>query len=173
MQVVYRNNLEDIIALQRKVLRHSRLARKMILHRFLFVEAILLLICFLLMLGNPPQKVLVFFIAISALAWVFRERSLMHQFKKDMKGQLLRDPNAAFKQKTTLILDEAGLKVENTGGVTTHPWDEVEHVGRDDRYLYVITDGMRHYVIPKAAFGGNAQSEAFSQELEARRTHGG
>lgn len=169
MKVVYRNTLDDIIALQKMVLRHSRMGRKIMLHRFILVEVILFLICLPLMFAGNPMKIMLFFLVISIVAWIFRERSVILQFKKDMKGQLMRDPDAAFRKETTVRLSEKGLSVTNTGITTDHPWNRLEHFAQDSRYIYILTDGLRNYVIPKTAFPSDAEAETFLGALKDRR----
>lgn len=170
MKIIYHNTLDDIIALQKMVLRHSRMGRKIMLHRFILVEIILLLICIPLMFAGNPLKILLFFLMISALAWIFRERSVIFQFKKDMKGQLMRDPDAAFRKETTVRLSENGISVTNTGSTTDHPWNRLEHFAHDSRYIYILTDGLRNYVIPKTAFPSDAEADTFLGALEGRRS---
>ena len=168
MQVRYRNTVGDIVALQKMVLRHTLMGRKILFHRFLVVEAVLLLICLLLMTGHPPGPVMPFFVGFSALAWGFRERPVIRKFTKDLKAQLVRDPEAAFRRETTMTVSEEGLEVANSGAAVTHPWPRVEYVGRDDRYTYVLTDGLRHYAVPAAAFGGDAEADRFWGEIRRR-----
>jgi hypothetical protein len=150
------------------------MGRRILLHRFVAVEMVLMLVCLLLVVGgNSPAKVLGFFLAVSALAWGGRERSFLLRFKKDMKGQLARDPAAAFRNETDLACSQSGLMVANSGVTHEHPWAAVEHIGMDRRYIYLLTHGLHHYVIPLSAFGSAEQADRFFVEVERFRVGGG
>ncbi len=145
------------------------MGKRLLVHRFVMVEILLLLICLLLMLGNHPLRILPAFVAISGLAWWFRERAVMVQFKRDMKGQLMRDPDAAFTRQTSMETTEEGFTVTNSGVTARFFWREVEHIEADDRCIFILSEGMQHYVVPKAAFGSPVEASAFFRFITRSR----
>jgi hypothetical protein len=145
------------------------MGKTLLIHRFVMVEILLLLICLLLMIGNPPLKIIPAFVAISGLAWLFRERAVMVQFKRDMKGQLMRDPDASFKKKSVMEATEEGFSVTNSGVTARFLWRQVEHLEADDRCIYILSEGMQHYVVPKSAFGSPVEASAFYRFIERNR----
>ena len=91
MVVRYFNSYEDLLALQKFVLRNSAVGKKAMLHRFLAVEIVVLFVCLMFAVNHNRFYVLLAFLIISGLAWWFRERSVMMQFKKDFKRGLRKD----------------------------------------------------------------------------------
>ena len=50
------------------------------------------------------------------------------------------------------LLDD-GLEFESEGMTLRYAWSGLEAVEADQDNLYVMPDGLMHYVIPKSAFG--------------------
>lgn len=168
MDVRYRNTLDHLVALQKHVLRNTALGRKMVLHRFLMVEVILLLICGLFAVNHDRLKVLLVFAGLSCLAWLFRERAVLMQFRKDFKRENRRDGTGAFHSERILHVSPSGLRlrmgqIENRIG-----WDQVARIDRDSRYIYILLTGVLHHVIPVSAF---ADAQAPDRFLETARSY--
>ena len=169
MQVRYRNTLDDLIALQKFVLRHTDFGKKMMLHRFITVEIIIFLISLLFTFNHNPFKVLLVFIALSALAWLFRERSVLVQFRKDFKREDRRDESGAFHRDRTISINASGITVHSGGGRNSHTWDEVALISRDAKYVYVVLKGVLHHVIPLSAFHDENDAQQFMDAMQAFR----
>jgi hypothetical protein len=169
MKLVYHNSLRDLIALQKCMLRHSAFGQRLMLHRFLMVEAVLLFICVMFAINGNPFNVFLIFAALSVLAWTFRERSVIQQFKRDFKKELHRDEENSFAQPRTLQISPAHLEVGAGPNHNTHPWPSVEWTGQDERLLYIITKGVLHYAVPKSAFQDAEEMEIFLKLVAAYR----
>ena len=169
-QVRYRNTLDDLIALQKFVLRHTSLGRKMMLHRFIMVEIIIFLICSLFAFNHNPIKVLLMFIVLSGLAWLFRERSVLVQFRKDFRREDRRDKTGAFHRDRTMSIDASGITVNSGNGQNSHTWDQVELVNRDAKYVYIVLKGVLHHVIPLSAFRDANHTEQFMTATQTFRS---
>ena len=169
MKLAYHNNLDDLIALQKCMLRHSAFGRKLMLHRFLMVEAVLLFICLMFAINGNPFKVLLVFLALSTLAWTFRERSVIQQFKKDFKKELRKDEENSFAQPRILKISPEQLEVSAGDNHQAHPWPSVEWTGQDERRLYIITSGVLHYAVPKSVFQDEAEMEVFLKLVDTYR----
>ena len=87
MQIRFTNTLNQLVALQKYALRHTEVGRKMMLHRFIAVESVILLIAVLFAVNHDRLVVLLVFLSVSGLAWTFRERSVIVQFKRDFKRE--------------------------------------------------------------------------------------
>ena len=167
MQVRYRNTLEHIVALQKFVLRNTAFGKKMMVHRFMMVEIIIFLICLLFVFNHNPIKVLIGFIALSGLAWIFRERSVLMQFKKDFKREDRRDESGTFHKDRVLSIDPNGFTIRSGAGETACGWDQVDLIGNDTKYIYIVLKSVLHHVVPLSAFSDREESDQF---LTAMRT---
>jgi hypothetical protein len=169
MKIAYHNTLDDLLALQRCMLRHSAFGRKLMLHRFLVVEIILLFICLMFAVNDNPFKVFLIFTAISVIAWTFRERSVILQFKKDFKKELRKDEENSFAQTRIMQIGPQGLEVSTGANHQNHPWPSVEWTGQDKHLLYIITRGVLHYAVPKSVFQDEEELEIFLKLVDTYR----
>jgi hypothetical protein len=170
MQVRYRNTLKHLIALQKYVLRNTDTGKKMMFHRFLAVEAIILLIAIILATGNNPFKVFLGFIAVSCLAWVLRERSVLLQFRKDFKREQRKDKDGLFEKERIVNIAPESFSVDIGSQRTEYTWDQIELTGKDNHYVYIILTGVLHYVIPLSAFSDGDEVDIFLNSIAACRT---
>lgn len=169
MKLAYHNTLNDLIALQKCMLRHSAFGQKLMLHRFLLVEAVLFFICLMFAINGNPFKVLLIFAALSVLAWSFRERSVIQQFKKDFKKELRKDEENSFAQPRIMKIGPEHLEVSAGDNHQAHPWQTVEWTGQDERLLYIITKGVLHYAVPKSVFKDEEEMQIFLRLVDTYR----
>jgi hypothetical protein len=169
MKLAYHNSLDDLIALQKCMLHHSAFGQKLMLHRFLMVEAVLAFICIMFAINGNPFKVFLVFAALSVLAWIFRERSVIQQFKRDFKKELRRDEENSFAQPRILQISPEHLAVSTGDNHNSHPWPTVEWTGQDARLLFIITKGVLHYAVPKSVFQDAEEMEIFLKLVDTYR----
>ncbi|MDJ0780686.1 MAG: YcxB family protein [Desulfosarcinaceae bacterium] len=169
MKFAYHNSVDDLIALQRCMLRHSAFGQKLMLHRFIMVEVVLAFICGMFAINGNPFKVLLAFAALSVLAWHFRERSVIQQFKRDFKRELRKDEDNSFAKPRILQISPQHLAVSTGNHHQTHPWRTVEWTGQDDRRLYIITTGVLHYAVPKSVFKDPEEMQSFLKRVDTYR----
>ncbi len=169
MQIRYRNTLNQLVALQKFMLRNSALGRKMMLHRFIMVECILGFICIVFAINHNRLVVLICFAGLSGLAWLLRERSVIVQFKKDFRRERRKNDTHSFDRDRMLTIDADGFQVRIGSQENRYDWSEVEAVGRDKHNIYILLDGVLHYVIPKSAWADPDQSEQFFNALQSHR----
>lgn len=162
MRVEYDNDIKALVALHRTVLKSTQVGRRMLLHRHLIVQAVLVVVCGLFAVNNDPLVVLAVFVALSALAWVLRDRAVVKKYRKDLKGNMPKGPGGVVHRAVTLLDD--GLEFESEGRTLRYAWSGLEAVEADQDNLYVMPDGLMHYVIPKNAFGPD-QLRAFMEAL--------
>ncbi len=170
MQIQYKNTLNQLVALQKHALRHTDVGKKMMLHRFIAVETIFFLIALMFAINNNRFVVLLVFLVVSGLAWLFRERSVLLQFKRDFKRERRKDETGMFEKERLLTIDTDGLTVVIGDQRTDYEWDEVVYAGKDRKNLYIIMTGVLHYVIPLSAFTDDNESDAFLEAVESYRT---
>jgi hypothetical protein len=171
MQVRYRNTLKHLIALQKYVLRNTDTGKKMMLHRFLAVEAIILFIAIIFATGHNPFKVLLGFIIASGLAWVLRERSVLLQFRKDFKREQRKDKDGLFEKERILNIAPECFSVDIGSQRAEYTWDQIEITGKDNHYVYIILKGVLHYIIPLSAFTDGDEVGNFLNSIADFRTH--
>lgn len=169
MLIRYRNTLDHLVALQKYVLRHTAFGKKMMLHRFLAVEAIVLFIAIIFAVNHNRFKVLLCFVIVSCLAWLFRERSVLLQFKRDFKRERRRDEQALFDKDRVMRIAPDGLTVNVGNQHAHHAWSKVDMTGRDNRHVYIVLSGVLHYVIPVTAFADENEVDIFLDAIEAYR----
>ena len=169
MKLAYHNTLADLIALQKSMLRHSAFGQKLMLHRFLMVEAVLFFICLMFAINGNPLIVLLVFLGLSVLAWFFRQRSMIQQFKKDFKKELSKDEENSFAQPRIMQITKEHLEVSTGDHHQAHPWSTVEWTGQDERRLYIITSGILHYTIPKSTFQDEEEMQIFLKLVDTYR----
>jgi hypothetical protein len=157
------------VALQKFALRHTEIGKKMMLHRFIAVESIFLFIAILFAVNHNRFMVLLVFLAVSGLAWLFRERSVLLQFKKDFKRERRKDDTGLFDKERIMSLGPGGLTVDIGDQRSHYTWDQVKHTGKDKKHVYVILSGVLHYVIPISAFTGDHDPEAFLEAIASYR----
>lgn len=169
MKLAYHNTLADLIALQQSMLRHSAFGQKLMLHRFLMVEAVLFVICLMFAINGNPLIVLMVFLGLSVLAWFFRERSVIQQFKKDFKKELRKDEENSFAQPRIMQITKEHLEVSTGNHHQAHPWSTIEWTGQDERRLYLVTSGVLHYTIPKTTFQDEEEMQIFLKLVDTYR----
>jgi len=169
MKLAYHNTLADLIALQKCMLRHSAFGQKLMLHRFLMVEAVLFFICLMFAINGSPFKVFLIFAALSALAWTLRERSVIQQFKKNFKKELRKDEEKSFAQPRIMQISPEHLEVSPGDNHQAHPWPSVEWTGQDERLLCIITKGVLHYAVPKNVFLDDEEMQIFLKLVDTYR----
>lgn len=169
MQIRYRNNIKHLIALQKYVLRHTDTGKKMMLHRFLAVEAIILFITIVFAINHNLFKVFLGFIIFSCIAWLFRERSVLLQFRKDFKREHQKDEEGLFEKDRVLSIEPSALSVAIGEQRNQYAWDEVEITGQDKHHVYIILKGVLHYVIPVGAFANEGEPDIFLKNIESYR----
>lgn len=169
MQVRYKNDIKDLIALQKYVLRNTDTGKKMMLHRFMAVEAIILFITIVFAINHNPLKVFLGFIIVSCLAWLFRERSVLLQFRKDFKRERRKDKEGLFDRERVLSIGPSGLTVEIGTQKSQYAWDEVDMSGQDKHHVYIILKGVLHYIIPQTAFHNKGDADKFLKKIERHR----
>ena len=167
MQVRYHNKLEHLVSLQKYMLRHSSLGRKMMTHRFIMVEVLIVLIFAMLVMRHDPFKVVLGFIIASCLAWIFREQSALLQFKREFKREMSKDDSGDFHAERILQVSPDGLTMDAVGGRQHLEWSRIEGVGQDSRHIYILVKGVLHYVVPKTAFADADHAQAFFETLRA------
>ena len=170
MQIRYRNTLNELVALQKHALRHTEVGKKMMLHRFIAVESIFFLIALMFAINNNPLVVLLVFLGVSGLAWLFRERSVLLQFRRDFKRERRKDESGMFEKERLLTIDPDGLTVVIGDQRTNYEWDEVVYAGKDRKNVYIIMTGVLHYVIPLTAFADENEPDAFLASIDSYRT---
>jgi hypothetical protein len=169
LQIRYRNTLEHLVALQKYVLRNTDFGKKMMMHRFIAVEAIILFITIIFAINHNRFKVLLGFVIITILAWLFRERSVLLQFKKDFKRERRKDDQGLFDKDRILTITPDGLKINIGNTRNQYAWDQVAMVGYDRKLLYIILKGVLHYVIPLSAFADENEALLFLDSIESHR----
>jgi hypothetical protein len=169
MQIRYRNTLNQLVALQKYMLRNSAFGRKMMLHRFIMVECILAFICFVFAINHNRLVVLMCFAGLSGLAWLFRERAVIVQFKKDFRRERRKDEINLFDRDRIMTIDTDGFRVLIGSQENRYEWREVEAVVQDKNNIYILLTGILHYVIPKSAWENPDQSEQFFNTLQSYR----
>lgn len=170
MQIRYRNTLKHLVALQKYVLRHTDTGKKMMFHRFLAVEAIILFITVIFAINHNLFNVFLGFIIVSGVAWLFRERSVLLQFRKDFKRERRKDEEGLFEKDRILRIDSGGLTVDIGTQRSQYAWDEVELTGQDKHHVFIILTGVLHYVIPIAAFDNEGEVDTFLNKIESYRS---
>lgn len=141
----------------------------MMLHRFIAVETIIVFITIIFAINHNRFKVLLGFAIVTGLAWVFRERSVILQFKKDFKRERRKDKSGLFDQDRILSISPEGLTVRIGNDQTLYPWDRVEVTGRDRKHVYIVLTGVLHYVIPLSAFYDDTEADTFLNTIAAYR----
>ena len=169
MQIRYRNTLKQLVSLQKFMLRNSAFGKKMMLHRFIMVECILVFICAIFAINHNRLVVLACFAGLSGLAWLFRERAVIMQFKKDFKRERRKDDINLFDRDRILTIDENGFQVMIGNQDNQYAWNEVEATGQDKHNIYILLNGVLHYVIPKSAWEDPEQALRFFKNLETFR----
>jgi len=169
VQIRYRNTLNQLVALQKHALRHTDVGKKMMLHRFIAVEAIFFLIALMFAINNNRLIVLLVFLGVSGLAWLFRERSVLLQFKRDFKRERRKDDTGMFEKERILTVGPDGLTVDIGDQQTHYTWNEVAHTGKDRKHVYIIMSGVLHYVIPLTAFNDENEPDAFLASIASHR----
>lgn len=170
MQIRYRNTIDHLVALHKFFLRRTRFGKKMMLHRFIAVESIIVFITIIFAINHNRLKVFLGFVVLSSLAWLFRERSVLLQFKKDFKRERRKDEGGLFDKDRILNVTPEGLTVDIGSQHARYAWDQVEMTGRDHRHVYIILKGVLHYVIPVSAFAGNHEVDIFLESIASYRT---
>ena len=165
MQIRYRNTIKHLLALQKYVLRNTDTGKKMMLHRFLAVEAIILFITIIFAINHNPLKVLLGFIIATCLAWIFRERSMLLQFKKDFKREVRKDKEGLFDMDRVLAIAPEGLTVEIGSQRSEYSWDQIDTAGKDMHHVYILLTGVLHYVIPLSAFSDENEADTFLKTI--------
>jgi hypothetical protein len=169
VQIRYKNNLKELVALQKFALRHTEVGKKMMFHRFVAVESILLFIAVLFAVNHNRTIVLLVFLLVSGLAWLFRERSVLLQFKKDFKRERRKNDTDMFEKERIMTIAPDGLTVEIGEQRTHYTWDHVAYMGKDRKHVYILLTGMLHYVIPLSAFS-NHSPEALLEAIDTYRS---
>ncbi len=172
MEIRYNNSIEDLVALQKVVVRRSSISKKIVKHRFVTMEIILLLLCLLFIFNNPVWKVLLAFVFLSVLMWLFRERSVVLQFKKDLKKEMRRDTHNSLLAERQLKISPDGIEARMEARISNFTWDQVEYINHDDQYLYFVMKGLLHFIIPKSAFADEAQLNMFLEALQGCKSLG-
>jgi hypothetical protein len=167
LQIRYRNTLEHLVALQKYVLRNTDFGKKMMLHRFIAVEAIVLFITIIFAINHNRFKVFLGFVIITGLAWLFRERSVLLQFKRDFKRERRKDDQGLFDKDRILTIAPDGLQISFGDTQNQYAWDQVVTVGHDQKLLYIILKGVLHYVIPLSAFADESEALLFLNRIES------
>lgn len=167
MQIRYRNTLEHLVALQKYVLRNTDFGKRMMLHRFIAVEAIVLFITIIFAINHNRFKVFLGFVIITGLAWLFRERSVLLQFKRDFKRERRKDDLGLFDRDRILTIAPDGLKISIGDTQNQYAWDQVVMVGHDRKLLFIILKGVLHYVIPLSAFADESEVLLFLDRIES------
>lgn len=170
MEIQYRNTLDHLMALQKYVLRNSLMGKKMMLHRFMVVETIVIFITIIFAINGNPWKVFLGFAIATGLAWLFRERAVMLQFKKDFKRERRKDESGSFEKDRILRIALEGISVRIDGETVHYQWDEVDTAGRDRKHLYIVLTGVLHYVIPISAFSEEKEADNFLRKIASYRT---
>lgn len=169
MQIRYRNTLAQLLALQKVVLRHTEFGRKLMLHRFIAVEVIVVFITILFAINHNRFKVFAVFIIVTGLAWLFRERAVLLQFRKDFKRELHKDDAGLFAKDRVLRIAPKDLTVTVGNQQMRYTWDQLEKTDRDGQNVYILLKGMLHYVIPLAAFTDEHEVAAFLDAIASYR----
>jgi hypothetical protein len=141
----------------------------MMLHRFIAVESIILLIAILFAVNHNRVIVLLVFLFVSGLAWLFRERSVLVQFKRDFKKERRKNDGGAFEKERIMTVAQEGLTVDIDGRRTHYTWDRIVYTGKDRKHVYILLSGVLHYVIPLSAFSGDLEPEAFLESIASYR----
>ncbi len=169
MQVRYRNTLEHLVALQKYVLLNTHLGKRMMLHRFIVMEAIIIAITIVFAINHNRLNVLIGFVVVSSLAWLLRARAVVVQFKKDFKRERRKDKTGQFDKDRLLSIAPEGATVRIGNEQTLYPWDHLVCAGRDRKYLYLITTGILHFVVPLSAFADEKEADTFLESIAAYR----
>lgn len=170
MQIRYRNTLGHLVALQKYVLRQTNFGKKMMLHRFMAVEAIIIFITIIFAINHNRFKVLLVFVLVTGLAWLFRERAVLLQFRKDFKRERRRDEAGLFDKDRVMRIAPGGLTVTIGEQRMQYTWDQLEKIGRDNQHVYILVKGILHYVIPLSAFTNEKEVTIFLDSISSYRT---
>lgn len=169
MQIRYRNTLNQLIALQKFMLRNSAFGKKMMVHRFIMVECILVFICAIFAVNHNRLVVLGCFAGLSALAWLLRERAVIMQFRKEFRRERRKSDINLLDRDRILTIDENGFEVRIGSRESRYTWDEVETTGQDKKHIYILLKGVLHHVMPKSAWPDLERAEAFYTTLQNYR----
>jgi hypothetical protein len=162
--------MKHLLALQKYVLRNTDAGRKMMRHRFLAVETIIVLITMMFAITHNLFNVFLGFIIVSCSAWIFRERSVLLQFKKDFQRERRKDEEGLFDLDRILSIAPEGLTVDIGFRRNEYTWDQIDTVGIDKNHVYILLTGILHYVIPLTAFTGENEAHTFLEAIDAFRT---
>jgi hypothetical protein len=141
----------------------------MMLHRFIAVESVILLIAVLFAVNHDRLVVVLVFLSVSGMAWTFRERSVIVQFKRDFKRERRKNHGGTFDKERVLTVNPDGLAVDIDGQRTHYTWDRIVYTGKDRQNVYIILEGVLHYVIPLCAFSGDPDPETFLEAIARYR----
>ena len=142
----------------------------MMLHRFIAVESVILLIAVLFAVNHDRLVVLLVFLSVSGLAWTFRERSVIVQFKRDFKRERRKNHGGTFDKERVLTVSPDGLSVDIDGQQSHYAWNQIIYAGKDRQNVYILTEGVLHYVIPLSAFSGDVEPEVFVESIANHST---
>ena len=157
MQIRYHNTLDHLVTLQKYVLRFTAFGKRMMPHRFIAVEIVIVFISALFSINHNPLKVLLGLVVVSGLAWLFRQRSVLLQFKRERR----KDRGGSFDRQRILTIAPDGPSINTGAHQSKHPWDDVESVARDRKHIYIVLKGVRHYVIPLNALADLNEADRF------------
>lgn len=172
MEIRYHNTLEHLVALQKQVLRKTEAGKKMMLHRFILVEIIIVGIAIIFAINHNRPKVLLGLLIVTGLAWLFRERSVIVQFRKDFKRERRKNGTGQFEKDRILRIAPDGLEVQIGLEQTQYAWNQLEWVGRDRKHVYMLLKGVLHYVIPVTAFADENEVAHFLESIASFQSPG-
>ena len=165
MRVEYENDAKNLVALHKRVLRSTDVGRKMLLHRHFMVQAVLVVVCGMFAVNGDRLTVLAVFVALSVLAWVLRDRAVVMKYKKDLKNNMPKGADGNGLVRRSMALNPDGLGFEAGGQEHRYAWADLEAVEADADNVYVMPEGLMHFVIPKSAFSPE-QLQEFMETLK-------
>jgi hypothetical protein len=113
--------------------------------------------------------VLLGFAIVSCLAWLFRERTVLLQFRKDFTRERRKDKTGQFDKERIFDIAPSGVTIRVGAQQTRYTWDQVERSGQDRKHVYVVLKGVLHYVIPISAFTDPNEVALFLETIAAYR----
>ena len=75
-----------------------------------------------------------------------------------------------FDKDRIMTVDAEGLTVEIGTQETRYSWDRIGATGQDRKHVFIVTNGVLHYVIPLSAFSKNEDPKAFLDAIATYRT---
>jgi hypothetical protein len=174
MEIEYELTRDDLFAFQWRAAFDSPRGRRMRLWTYLGWLVAIVLFAILPAIGADgftPSRVSVTFIivafAIAALfQWLLETRIMRLLIRRMLRDE---KPDRGHIGKHRLILSEDGVLERTAVNESRTSWTGVDRVEQNADYIFVYTTPGSAHVVPKRAFAGAGQADAFYQLARARK----